>query len=69
MLIDIFVSNFLSEEIFKEIRKKIVAICVYGGEFTLFYIWGSVKVMVKFNEIEVYFYEVERLVYFIFCIK
>lgn len=69
MSTDISVSNLSSEETCKETRKETVAICVHGGELMLSHIWGSVKVMVKFDETEVQFYEAERLVHFIFCIK
>ena len=68
MSTDIFVSNLSREITFKVPRRDTVAICVHGGELTLSHIWGSVKVMVKFDKTEVQFYEAERLVLFIFCI-
>ena len=68
MSTDIYVSNLSSDISFKVPRhsSSTVALCVQGGELTLYRIWGSVKVLLEFGETEVQFYEAERLVRFIF---
>jgi len=37
-----------------------VAVCVYGGELSLSRLWGSVKVLLEFDETDVNSYEAER---------
>lgn len=71
MSTDIFVSNLSSDITFEvpQNESSTVAVCVHGGALTLSRIWGSVKVLLKFGETEVQFYEPERLVHFIFYIS
>lgn len=41
-------------------KTSTIAVCVHGGELTLWRLWGSVTVMLEFDKTEVQSYEAER---------
>ncbi|KAJ7375384.1 hypothetical protein OS493_002144 [Desmophyllum pertusum] len=40
-------------------ESSIIAVCVHGGELTLYRLWGSVIVVLEFESTDVQFYEAE----------